>query len=49
MSVKILAGIGELVALRKMFALLDMSHNSVFKWKTFEQRRWVDKACKMPV
>lgn len=35
MSVKKLTEISELVALKKMFTLLNISHNSVFKWKTF--------------
>lgn len=37
MSVKKLTDIGELAALKKMFTLLNISHNSVFKWKTFIQ------------
>lgn len=37
MSVKKLTEISELAALKKMFTLLNISHNSVFKWKTFIQ------------
>lgn len=37
MSVKKLTEISELAALKKMLTLLNISHNSVFKWKTFIQ------------